>query len=51
MRALYGIRDKAVNELTPHCFISYHDAQAIRVFQEMAGDERHPISRYLSDIS
>lgn len=50
MRYLYGIRDNTVNELAPQTFISGHDAHAIRVFQEMASDERMPIARYLDDM-
>ena len=49
MRTAYGIRDTKTNELTPQLFIAHHDAHAIRAFQEMATDERHPISRYLDD--
>lgn len=49
MRTAYGIRDTQTNELTPQLFIAHHDAHAIRAFQEMASDERHPISRYLKD--
>lgn len=49
MRQLYAIRDTEVNELTPQCFIANHDSHAIRMFQEMAGDERLPIARYLKD--
>lgn len=47
MRAIYGIRDNDTNELTPQCFVSHHDSHAIRVFQEMASDERSPIGRYI----